>query len=1016
MTAKKSSAKKPAAARRKQAAGSGASSKKPAAKKKKAQSAAKTASSANAGRDWFPVVGIGASAGGLEALEELLDHMPADTGMAFVIVNHLHPGHTSLLPELLGRVTKMPVEQASEGMRLARNHVYIVPPGGYMAVRNSTLHMMDGPRHEVPPLPIDFFFRSLAEDQKDFAICIVLSGTGSDGTVGLKAVKGEGGMAMVQEIESARYVGMPSSAIETTLADFVLPPPAMPEQLVAYSKTLSSYRFGPADTAEVPPHFEQPMQKVFVLLRSRTGHDFSSYKPSTMRRRIERRMTVHQLEKPDHYVRLLQENPHEIDILFKELLIGVTSFFRDPEAFQALAERALPELIQSRPEGYTFRVWVPGCGSGEEAYTLAILLRECTRETGGQFDIQVFGTDLDAEAIEVARGGRYPAGIAADVPGNILRRYFVEDNGSYRVRREIRELLVFAPQNVIKDPPFTKIDLLCCRNLLIYLNSDLQKRLFPIYHYTLKPGGLLMLGPSETIGGFGELFTTVDKKWKIYRRRETAVVHGLPEIPAQPVVSGCDSLPPADNPTAPPARLSVQIEKLLLSRFAPAAVIVNERGDIAYLHGRTGMYLEPPAGQPSLNIHAMAREGLQIELASALRQAMVHEDEVLREHVRVKTNGDFACVDLGVSRITEPETMRGLLLVTFRPTPPPPPKKAAGGKRGKSGDPADDGRVQKLERELQYSNESLQTTVEELETSNEELKSTNEELQSTNEELQSSNEELVTSKEEMQSLNEELSTVNSELQSKVDELSRVNDDMQNLLNSTDIATLFLDTDLHIKRYTERAMKVIKLIPSDIGRPVDDLVSDLRYEGLADDAREVLRTLERKEMQVESKEGTWYLLRMMPYRTAGNAVEGIVITFIDISETKKAEATAAAEKRSEALLQSTFDAFQVPALVLDHKLRVSKANRAFCQAFATNLGMTENQLIYDIVGGGWDLPKLRELLEKVIPKSSTIDDFEVSARFPKIGRRAFRLNARRLKRDTGLPGMILLTMVDVTKEK
>ena len=884
--------------------------------------------------------------------------MPADTGMAFLVISHQHAGHTSLLPELLGKCTQMPSVEATEGVRLEPNHVYVSPPGGHVALSDRKVRLMEGAPGEMPPHPIDFFFRSLAQDQKERAICIVLSGTGTDGTLGLKAIKGESGMAMVQEVQSARYAGMPSSAIATALADYVLPPAAMPAQLVAYARGIAVCR-RTTETVETAASLTPQMQTLFALLRERTGHDFSSYKQTTMHRRIERRMTVHQVKGPNEYVRLLQENPHEIDILFKELLIGVTSFFRDPEAFRALAAKAIAPLMASRPDNYTFRAWVPGCGSGEEAYTVAILLRECARELGKSFDFQVFGTDIDPEAIEHARTGRYPAGIAADVPTELLQRYFIHEDDNYRLRKEIREMLVFAPQNVIKDPPFTKVDLLCCRNLLIYLNADLQKRLLPIFHYSLKPDGVLMLGPSETIGGFGDLFKAADKKWKIFTRLETPPGHPMPTLPAEPV--GTRPSVMMQEPSAVPAMassISSQLETFLLGRFTPPAVVTNNRGDIIYIHGRTGLYLEPGTGQPRLNIHDMAREGLGTALASAMRQAVAQDQ---RNRAGTRAGQDQRRLRIhqsSVLKIAEPETIRGLLLVTFRPAPPPVEVKAAPGKKArKSGGDAAAARVKELEREVQYTRESLQTTVEELETSNEELKSANEELQSTNEELQSTNEEMETSKEEMQSLNEELTTVNAELQSKLDELSHANDDMQNLLNSTDIATIFLDNDLNIKRYTEQATKLVKLIPTDIGRPLADLVSVLRTDRLAEDAAEVLRTLVRKELEVETEDGAWFLVRMLPYRTSENVIEGLVITFVDITANE-----SRGSGKTDEFLQNIFDTFQEPALVLDGELRVVKANESFCRIFHTNPKKTEGQLVYKIGGGKWDAPKLRELLE------------------------------------------------------
>jgi two-component system CheB/CheR fusion protein len=833
----------------------------------------------------FPIVGIGASAGGLEALVDLFGEMPVDTGMAFVVVTHQHPGHTSMLPELLRRGTGIPVFEARDGLTVEPNHIYVGPPGGHLSILNGTLHLMDTGLQEAPRLPIDYFFRALASDQKERAICIVLSGTGTDGTVGLRAIKAESGMAMAQQPQSAKYSGMPSSAIATGLADYVLPPAGMPQQLMVYAKGpyLTALPIHP-EVATVPP---QPLQKIFILLRNRTGHDFSAYKTSTIHRRIERRMNVHQIKTPSDYVRFLQENPRELDILFKELLISVTNFFRDPDAWTALIPH-IEDLLKLRPEGYTFRFWVPGCATGEEAYTLAIVFRECLDKVNRHQTVQIFGTDLDPQAIDTARAGVYPDGIGVDVSPKRLERFFIREDGTYRIRKEIREMTVFAPQNVIKDPPFTKLDLISCRNLLIYLNSQLQKKLLPIFHYALKPDGVLLLGPSETIGPAVDLFETSDKRWKIYRRKESAMaLHTLPEIPAHPLermetanLLGAAAQHPRE------IRLSVQLERVLLNRFTPASLVVNERGDILYIHGRTGAYLEPAEGEPRNNILEMVREGLQVELPAAMRECRKKGKDVTREGIRVKNNGGFAYINLTVARIGGPEAIRDLLLITFRPTPPAQPKHLR--TKGIPARSRETGRIGQLERELQYTKESHQTTLEELETSNEELKSANEELQSINEELQSTNEELETSKEEMQSLNEELTTVNTELQSKVDELSETNDDMQNLLNSTNIATVFLDNDLNIKRFTTQAKDLVMLRETDVGRPISDLASNLEQNDLGNDCQRVLKTLGTQEAEVSTKTGQWYQMRIMPYRTAENVIDGLVLTFVDINRLKKAE--------------------------------------------------------------------------------------------------------------------------------
>jgi two-component system, chemotaxis family, CheB/CheR fusion protein len=901
-------------------------------------------------RSAFPIAGVGASAGGLEALEELFRDMPPNIGMAFVVVSHLHPGHTSMLPELLGRTTKLPVVEASDGSRVQPGHVYVGAPGWRLAILNGTLHRMETDRKQTH-LPIDYFLRSLATDQKEKAICIILSGTGTDGTLGLKAIKAELGMGMVQQVETAKYAGMPSSALATGVADFVLAPADMPKQLVAYARApyLADPRPEKVEAAAL-----EPMQKVFLLLRERVGHDFSGYKLNTIRRRIDRRMNLHQLRDIGAYVRFLQNNSHELDILFKELLIGVTSFFRDALAFESLKTQ-LMDLLKSQPDNYTLRIWVPGCASGEEVFSLAIVLRECMDVLKRRSEVQIFGTDLDREAIDVARYGQYPDGIAVDVSQERLERFFVREGSTFRIRKEIREMTVFALQNVIKDAPFTKLDLISCRNLLIYLNADIQKRLLPTFHYSLKPRGLLFLGPSETVGT--DLFDVIDKRWKIYRRRDTRpTIYPVLELSSASWREHKELRQLEAVPELKEARIVANIERLLLGRFAPASVVINDRGDALFVHGRTGMYLEPAMGKPRLNVIDMAREGLRLQLSAALRHAVL-EGEAARSRVPVKTNGEYVQVDLNVSRISEPESLRGLYLVTFRPAAPAPERAVKGPSRRGShrGSGAEPTQTVALERELQSAKESLQTTVEELETSNEELKSTNEELQSTNEELQSANEELETSKEEMQSLNEELNTVNAELESKVDELSRSNDDMQNLLNSIEIATIFLDGQLKITRYTEQARRLVNLIQTDVGRPLADLVSNLDYDAVVADCREVLRTLAFKQAEVRTKDGRWYLLRIIPYRTAENVIDGVVLTFVDVNPVKEAE-------RGLRRMSKVFTDGLDPIVIVDLQGHIVDLNEEVVRSY----GYTRNDLLNQpvtMIAPAADRPTLEQQLQR-----------------------------------------------------
>jgi len=833
--------------------------------------------------DTFPIVGIGASAGGLEALEQLLSAVPQNSGMAFIVIQHLDPNRPGMLPELLQRTTPMIVRQADNRMKVRPNCVYVIPPNKDLSILHGSLYLLDPVARQGLHLPIDSFLISLAEDRREQAIGVILSGMGSDGTAGLKAIHKLGGLALVQTPETAKFDSMPRSAIDAGLADIVAPAEQLPGLILgrkAHHPLL----------AGVPIEFDTPasssaFEKVCILLRERTGHDFSLYKKSTVYRRVERRIGIHQLAGIADYVTYLQANPQEIDLLFKELLIGVTQFFRDPAAWAWLQEQVLPGMIRANVPGNVLRAWVAGCSSGEEAYSLAIVFREAVEEVKPKerVDLQIFATDLDADAIARARLGRYPASIAADMSAERLAHYFRDDEGKFRVSQDIRQMVVFAPHNVTMDPPFTKLDILTCRNLLIYLGPDLQKKLLPLFHYSLKPGGTLFLGSAESIGGFTDLFTPLDAKARIFRREQFTPTPLDLEFPTRRPTSPVHA---NDSPPLimPPANLQTLADQLLLQKFAPAAVLTTSEGDVVFISGRTGKYLEPAAGKANWNIHAMAREGLRQELIVALPKALRSAEPVVVHDLLVGGNGESQVIDLTVYPIHEPAPLQGMAMIVFKDVvATKPPRKQRPGKQ------ATDARVAELEEALQKSRDEIQSIREEMQTSHEELKSANEELQSTNEELQSTNEELTTSKEEMQSLNEELQMVNAELQSKVDELSATSNDMKNLLNSTDIATVFLDNLLHVRRFTSQATHIFKLIPGDIGRPLSDIVHELDYPELQNDAQEVLRTLVFSEKQITSRDGGWYIVRIMPYRTLENVIDGVVITFIDIGEAKRLEA-------------------------------------------------------------------------------------------------------------------------------
>ena len=841
----------------------------------------------------FPIVGIGASAGGLEALVVFLEHVPANCGMAFVIVQHLDPTHKGMMPELLQRATAMKVVQVTDRVRVHANCVYVIPPNKDMSLLHGTLHLMAPAVARGMRLPIDFFFRSMAEDQKEQSVGIVLSGMGSDGTLGLRAIKEKAGVALVQDPATAKFDAMPRSAIEAGLADFVAPA----EELCG--KLIDFLRHRPR-SVKSEQHLEEKVQsaleKIVILLRSHTGHDFTLYRRSTLYRRVERRMGIHQVVKISAYVRYLQENPQELGILFKELLIGVTNFFRDPASWEQLAKVALPPLLVDRPPGTGLRAWVAGCSTGEEAYSLAIVFTEVVKELkcADSVTLQIYATDLDKDAIDKARLGLFPVNIAADVTPARLSRFFTKEPGGYRVIKSIRSMVIFAPQNLIMDPPFTKLDILSCRNLLIYLTPELQKKLFPLFHYSLNPGGVLFLGSAESIGSFTNLFSPLALKERLFKRTETVLPGGQLDFPAVFIPTPVHL--PADPLTSrrPTPSLQSVADQMLHARFAPPAVLVNDHGDILYISGRTGKYLEPAAGKANWNVVAMARVGLRNDLASALQKVHRKKGEVTLRGIKLGNEAGAGSVDILVQALEEPKELFGMVLIMFSdsavqhsPNPPSASSKT----------PARSARQRELEAELTQAREEISVSREEMQTSQEELRSMNEELQSTNEELQSTNEELMTSKEEMQSLNEELQTVNVELQAKLDELSGANNDMKNLLNSTDIATVFLDNDLHVRRFTLQAKTIIKFIPSDVGRPITDLASDLLYPELVKDSHEVLRTLVFSERSIATHDGRWFTVRVMPYRTMDDRIDGVVITFADITASKKIEAELREQHRT-----------------------------------------------------------------------------------------------------------------------
>lgn len=859
----------------------------------------------------FPIVGIGASAGGLEAIEQFLTNASADCNMAFVVVQHLDPTHKDIMCELLQRVTHLKVKQITDRTVVKPNHVYVIPPNHDLSILNGMLLLFARVEHQGLHLPIDYFFRALAADKKDQSIGVILSGMGSDGTLGLRMIKDHAGAVFVQSPDSAKFDGMPSSAINAGLADVVAPAEELIGKIVNYVNHVP---------LQLGKNIQQnSIEKVLAVLRSHTGHDFSYYKKTTIYRRIGRRMALHQLTNIDDYVNYLRSNPQESDILFKELLIGVTSFFRDAKVWEQLKTELIYSLLSRYPEGGTLRAWVPACSTGEEAYTLAIVFKEALKQFNSpkHFTLQIFATDLDNEAVSKARTAVYPYNISDYVSSILLDRYFVKIEQGYQVDTVVRDMVIFSQQNLVMDPPFTKLDIISCRNLLIYLAPDLQKKLIPLFHYSLNPSGLLVLGLSETIGNNATLFTPLKGKQRIFQRCDTVQPINIMAFPTHAEAGDLERRKKS-VPVKPQAEQALNFaaltHSLLKEHFTPAALLTTEKADIIYIHGKTGQYLEPAVGKVNYNLFAMARQGLAEPLNEVFYRAVRLKKTLALKSIKVGTNGGAVLVDVSVKPLLHPAALLGMVFVLFTVSTSQTAPKKTRSKKNQANEYTDE--VETLKQGLEEARKELQITTNEMQLSEEKLQTTNEELQSVNEELQSTNEELTTSKEEMQSMNEELQTVNNELNAKVSELSEANDDMKNLLNSTNIATLFLDHNLKIRRFTTETLKLFKLIPSDIGRPITDLVNLLIYPALATDVQEVMRSLIYHQEEVATHDGRWYVVRIIPYRTQDNRIDGVVITFSDNTASRKANiAMTKSESRFRLLFENLSNAVAYKSIIM-----------------------------------------------------------------------------------------------------
>jgi two-component system, chemotaxis family, CheB/CheR fusion protein len=959
----------------------------------------------------FPIVGIGASAGGLEAFSELLHNLPEETGMAFVLVQHLDPKHESALPEILGRTTKLPVEEVTDGTVVQPNHVYVIPANTSMKIDDGALQLRARMVVRGQHMPIDNFFRSLAEKIGDRAIGVVLSGTASDGTEGCRAIKEAGGLTFAQDEESAKYDGMPRSAVHAGCIDFILAPKDIARELGGIGRYpyVTKVLSRPKDES----HRQQgdEMDALFGVLRESTGVDFTNYKHSTLQRRIRRRMDRHKMEKLKDYLLYVAKNPEEVDELYRDLLINVTGFFREPESFVALRKHVYPGLFEERKPDSPVRVWVAGCSTGEEAYSIAITLLEylwahTKNISQAATAIQIFATDISETSLDCARNGLYTKAAVANISAERLKRFFVAQDGGYQVNKSIRDMCIFARQNLVKDPPFSNLDLVSCRNLLIYLGPLLQRRVIPTLHYALKPNGYLMLGDAESLAGFGDHFSLVDKKDKIYQKRKT---------PARMATcfAATDYSPRRDQDAKGglhfPAPFTVEneVEQMLIDRFVPASVVVNDQLEIVQFQGKTGTYLEPAAGQPSFSLSKMAREGLVVDLRAALSQAKKSNQMVRKHGVKFQSEGQAKEADLEVLPLRAQGAQERYYVIVFRET-------GAGLETSTEENDGGETRIAEtgtpeslnLKREIEQLREQLSSLIEDHETTLEEFKAMNEEVLSANEELQSTNEELETAKEELQSTNEELMTLNEEMQNRNAELSSVNGDLLNLLDTVNLPVVMVSLDLRIRRFTPPSQKLLNLQPGDIGRRLGEIRTNLELQDLETLVQKTIRSANPQEYEVREKTGTWYALRIRPYKTWDSKITGAVISLQDI-DTLKRTLDRTLEYADELVENS-----QGCILLLDGELRVTAGNRAFYRTFDVTAPETEGNSIYELGNGQWNVTGLRRGLEEVIPKNAQVSDYEVRHDFPKLGPRTMLLNARRVELQPGHPS-ILLAIEDVS---
>ncbi|MEG3919899.1 chemotaxis protein CheB [Microcoleus sp. T3_A4] len=985
-------------------------------KKSPPKAGIKTAQKKNNQNDLFPVVAIGASAGGLEAFMQLLSHLPIDTGMAFVIIQHMLPSQESVLSVILARSTLMPVHEVTDGMLIAPNQVYVIPPNFSMTIERSVFKLTPRGRGRGVFMSVDTFLLSLAEERGNKAIGVILSGGDGDGAQGLKAIKAAGGITFAQCEESAQVSTMPNTAVATGQVDFILTPEKIAQKIAEIGRHpyIAAQPATESTTSEDAIENKDAIAIIYSLLRAATGVDFTNYKQTTLKRRIHRRMLLYKLERIENYAEYLQNTPAEVTALYHDVLIHVTSFFRDPETFEALSSNVFPAIVQDKSPKKPIRIWIAGCSTGEEAYSIAICLLEFLAARSTNLPIQIYATDISESAIAIARSGFYTQAQVADISPERLNRFFVQVEGGYQIAKPVRELCVFARQNLISDPPFSRMDLITCRNVLIYLGPPLQKKLLPMFHYGLRPAGFLLLGTSETVGDFSEFFALFDKKNKIYTKKQLShwlsidlTANNYPLTPLNPQ--------PLQTEKLDEIEMEKQADRIVLNHYAPVGVVINTASEIVQFRGQTNAYLEPAPGRASFSLLRMAKEGLRVELRTAIQQASQQKQPIARAGLQVKEGEIIRQVRINVIPFQAGAVAKNYFLVLFQEESPISAMPAANTDDGRVNADLSQGETQEIARllqELKTTREHLGSIVQEHQAANQDLRAANEEILSSNEELQSMNEELETAKEEIQATNEELNTINDELQRRNLESTQVSNDLENLLASINIPILMLGGDLRIRRFTPAIERIFNLISTDVGRSLSDITHKLIVPDLEQLILEVIRTLNLKVQEIQDRDGRWYDLHLRPYRTIDNKIDGAVVMLVDINELKlSAQQLTEAKNYAETIVETVRE----PLLVLDLNLQAITANRSFYETFQVIPSQTEQRSLFDLGNGQWNIPQLRSLLTEILAGNPQFQDFEVEHDFEQIGHKIMLLNGRKMP-PIGDTQMILLAIEDITQQK